>query len=269
LWHGKSLKKTGYNSPYSLTRYNRFLSGNLFLKPRKFIAISEFFAQYVVSDFRVPPADVLCSGLPKHDPLFRKVPGSELDMDISLHSHMRQARAQGAAHLVLYAPTFRPTGKNPLDGIDFTSINNVLEKQNSHMFVTLHPKFSTKAWSSSTSFTRITFCESEGDVYPLLREFDVLVSDYSSLVIEFLMMRKPIILYAFDYEEYTKTMGLYSELWELVPAQKVMTGQGLVTALEDLTVNTAATEAAWEKIFTFDDGLSSARIADYLLRDDK
>lgn len=270
LWHGKSLKKTGYNSPYSLTRYNRFLSGNLFVQPYIFVAISNFFAQYVVSDFRVPHHKILCSGLPKHDPLFRSIPGASVDLDIGLDTEIQRARKEGAAFLVLYAPTFRPTGENPLETVDFLQMNTVLKRLNVHMCVTLHPKFSKKEWTPKTTLSNVSFCASEGDTYPLLKQFDLLVSDYSSLVIEFLMMRKKIVLFAPDYEEYMKTMGIYPDLWDMIPAPKVHSGTDLIQAIESHigSKSDGLYTSVWKKMFEFSDGDSAGRIANYLLQRD-
>ena len=51
LWHGKSVKKTGKNTPYSKGRYNSLLNPHLTARPYKFIGISKFLAQFITSDF--------------------------------------------------------------------------------------------------------------------------------------------------------------------------------------------------------------------------
>ncbi len=52
----------------------------------------------------------------------------------------------------------------------------------------------------------------EPDPYPLMNICDVLITDYSSLFIDYSVTGKPFILYMHDYEKYKKTVGLYYDL---------------------------------------------------------
>lgn len=266
LWHSKSLKKTGYNSPYGITRYNRFLSGNLFHKPYKFIAISEFLAPFITSDFHIPKKDILITGIPKHDALLTEVFDSDIDLDQNLAKLINQARDRRPGRLLFYGPTFRPDGSNPLADFDLASFDTFLQGRNDICIISLHPKFSTRDWiPEGKSFTNILFSQSDLDIYPLMRELDVLITDYSSLTFDFLLMKKPLILYAFDIDTFKEGMGVYDALWDVMPGKKVHTFPALLDALsEDLTIYTPDIEAAWRKVFTFGDGKAAKRITDAL-----
>lgn len=266
LWHGKSVKKTGYNSPYGLRRYRKFLYPHLFKTFYKFVAISEYLATYTKSDFQVPEPTILVSGIPKYDVLNKPVPDSDIDLDKHLEQLLNEIQSYKPNRTILYGPTFRPDGSNPLKEIDFLTLNQQLSKQNDHMVISLHPKFNTTEWVPDTNLSNIHFSQGEGDSYPLLHKFDLLVTDYSSLAIDFLFMKKPVIIFAYDFDEYQAGMGIHEHIWSLMPEPKVFTFQDLLTALDsDLAIYQNDITNAWQKLFTFDDAQASQRIVDELL----
>lgn len=265
LWHSKSLKKTGYNSPYSLSRYNRFLSPGVFQHPFRFVAISAYLARFVTTDFRVPESDLLVTGIPKHDVFFSTIPGAEIDTDESLGAAIARVRETNPARLLLYGPTFRPNGTNPLEALDLAHLNTVLAHTRDHLVVMLHPKFSTKSWMPEGGFSNITFVQNDKDIYPLLSRFDVLISDYSSLTIELLLLGKPVILYAFDLEYFKEGMGIYDDLWELMPGPKTYTQDELEQALsKSLDQYMPGYKEARDTLFDYYDGNAAARITEAL-----
>ena len=42
------------------------------------------------------------------------------------------------------------------------------------------------------------------DIYPLLKHTDMMITDYSSIYFDYLLLDKPIIFYPYDFEQYTK-----------------------------------------------------------------
>ncbi|WP_179344640.1 CDP-glycerol glycerophosphotransferase family protein [Winogradskyella ursingii] len=53
------------------------------------------------------------------------------------------------------------------------------------------------------------------DPYPLLKFTDILVTDYSSVFFDFLMLDKPIVFMAHDFEEYSNKLGFYFDYKQL------------------------------------------------------
>ena len=267
LWHSKSLKKTGFNSPYSLSRYNRFLSGNLFKEPYRFIAISNFLSVFIESDFLIKKEKILVTGIPKHDVLFTSVKGADIDIDTRFAKIVEKARSQRPNRLILYGPTFRPDGSNPLADLNLAAFDAFLRERNDICIISLHPKFSAKDWiPKGTELRNIHFSQSDFDIYPLMNEIDVLITDYSSLCFDFLVMNKPIIRYAFDFTSFKGGMGIYDELWNVIPGPIAFTFPELLTALsEDLRTYEEKIASARNTLFTFMDGNAAKRIADALL----
>lgn len=100
---------------------------------------------------------------------------------------------------------------------------------------------------------------------------DVLITDYSSIFFDFLPMRKPIVFYAYDLEEYSNERGLYFDLSEM-PGEVAFTAEELAPklhrALEDGILDQVAHESALQKFASHEDGNASSRAVDYLFGSD-
>ena len=46
----------------------------------------------------------------------------------------------------------------------------------------------------------------------LMKITDILISDYSSIMIDFSILERPIYNYIYDYDEYAKKRGMYFDL---------------------------------------------------------
>jgi len=132
----------------------------------------------------------------------------------------------------LYAPTFRPDGSNPLTTFDVTAANTFMKKRNYHMMVSLHPKFSAQDSGISEENSNLTYISAGYDIYPQLQHVDMLITDYSSLYVDFLLLDKPIIFYVYDLDWYKKESGLYEEFDTLTPGPHPQTFDELLTVIE-------------------------------------
>lgn len=139
--------------------------------------------------------------------------------------------------LVLYAPTFRESG-GPPEPLRIPGAT-VLAKQ--HYF--------------------------EGaDEMPSIEELmlvsDVLVTDYSSVMFDYALLDRPIVIYAPDWAEYRVSRGVYFDLFRHPPGVAVQTMGELLAAFECGAVfETAAQRAAFRnRIGEFDDGRAAERV---------
>lgn len=259
LWHGKGLKKTGYDSPYSLKSRNQYYEPNLFVRFSHLIASSPYTAKMMASTFKAPLSDILITGLPRNDVLHKDIPGSDIDKHPKFHKLIDSLDSSNA-RIILYAPTFRPDGSNPMDHLDFLALNKYLKEHNEHFVISLHPKFARKDAIVAPMHSNIHFIEAGYDIYPLLKKIDVLVTDYSSIYVDFLLLDKPIIFFTYDLATYITDMGLHDDFLRLTPGPHVKTNTELISALTlpiDYTQNRASVR---EELFTYNDGGASARI---------
>lgn len=105
--------------------------------------------------------------------------------------------------VVIYMPTFRDTQRNPLLGAngkrELDDFLNLFGENNFHLFIKPHPE--DKALSSVVH-KNVVMLPASGDVYPVLKLSDMLVTDYSSVFFDYSVLGKPIIFYVYDYERY-------------------------------------------------------------------
>jgi CDP-glycerol glycerophosphotransferase len=82
------------------------------------------------------------------------------------------------------------------------------------------------------SCDNILVVDSQTDPYPLLQLSDSLITDYSSIYFDFLLTKKPIIFFPYDYEEYlVESRELYFDYEKYTPGVKVKSMKDLEVAL--------------------------------------
>ena len=103
----------------------------------------------------------------------------------------------------IYMPTWRRTKNDFIaaSGIDWNKLNGIFSKRNELLVLKLHP-FTKLNMDKISTYSNIMIYPKNSDVYTVLPFIDCLITDYSSIYTDFLMMNKEIILFIFDYEDY-------------------------------------------------------------------
>ena len=100
--------------------------------------------------------------------------------------------------VVVYAPTFRGNASDPhVSYPDMEALSSSLGEE-CYIVKSLHPHMSKLEGELS-------------QVQELFPAADVLITDYSSLIYEYLLYKKPLVLYMPDYEEYKALRGFYND----------------------------------------------------------
>ena len=224
LWHGAgALKKFGYATTDDVPAYYK---GNIY---RNYTLIT------VSGEKAVEP---FASSMQAEDGVCRAIGVSRTDnyFDSAYIASMK-ARVY-AAHpeiagkkVILYAPTFRGTADEA--GEDETEvIAKRLRAELSdewHLMVSAHPHARGKGahakkpgGTGGASIRDVVsaggspeFCTEE-----LMLVADVLITDYSSIIFDYLFLKRPVILYAPDHEEYGRLRGFYTP-YEALPGRIV------------------------------------------------
>ena len=95
---------------------------------------------------------------------------------------------------------------------------------------------------------------------------DVLVTDYSSIVMDFALLRKRCIFYAFDLEEYEKDRPFYFDYESFVPGKIVRTMPELLDEIEHGVLDLARLERFRAFHFGRPDGGAAVRVVDYVTK---
>jgi len=229
LWHGTPLKKLepaqGRQMPTRRSSYARRLIDEG-LRPNKHHDVviatsdeSKQTMQAVFSDAR----EIAVTGYPRNDLLLGAPWLSNLD-DEYVRRIKREIDFQ---FLFLYLPTYRREGRRELDlfaryGFEGNTVNQTLRELGAILIIKAHP-YDGQFDSDGARLERIFTPSDEDlpDIYPLLREADVLITDYSSVFFDYLLLDRPIVFAPFDIQQYiTADRELFYDYDQVTPGPK-------------------------------------------------
>lgn len=224
LWHGAPLKKVQADSPavfsagvarvpglsaamrWAYRRSNRRIS----LLPTS----SPVFQPSLVSAFTLDDTRVRVLGEPRSDRLFT---GSEAErITASRATFATHLGDLGNSRIVLYAPTWRNGEPDP--GIpserEWQQIEDFCEQHNCLLVVRPH-RLGIGDYTYTSSRVRLLPASEQMESMPLLWGSSVLVTDYSSMLVDYSVTGQPLVLLAPDLEHYRATRGMYIDYAEL------------------------------------------------------
>lgn len=227
---------------------------------------NEFFTTVLKESFWLPEeCEILEYGVPRNDIYFR---GDEernrlkLQMGFSLNDH-----------ILLYAPTFRDDYDLSCYSIDLERARRSLSKRENgstwKVIVRLHPNISSETALFQYNDSIIDG-SSWSDQQELCLVSDCLITDYSSIFADFLLMRKPVFLFAPDLDKYAdKSAGRgLRDLYYHLPFALCRNQQELEESIESFIEEDYREQVEaymLEYYRSFDDGHASERVVNYLM----
>lgn len=170
--------------------------------------------------------------------------------------------------IILYAPTFRGDirGAKSPDCIDLQMFSNLEEDY--VIIIKQHP-FVKEGFAIPENCAG--FCmevRDELSTSELLMLADICVTDYSSIIFEYSLMRKPMFFLACDIQDYYDERGFYYPYESFVPGPIVTTTKELVEQIGQIeNYDMHRVEAFRDMYMNACDGNSTERILDYVLKD--
>ncbi|MHA1147601.1 MAG: CDP-glycerol glycerophosphotransferase family protein [Promethearchaeota archaeon] len=233
-WHGVQNKK---NRTEGEMYYSPKLSKLLGLKTRNKDVIDYFITpsgtkadiNIITHHFEIPKERILATGFPRNDIFF-------ID-DVNYLKSIRKKYLinEDYEKVLIYAPTFRDNtliGKFPLNTKELEQLNDVLEKRNSILILKGHI---AEKQITFQNLSNISTIEQEADIQELLVISDVLITDYSSVYCDYLLLNRPILFFTYDYDEFmSKGRGFYYDFKEIAPGPMVSTGSDLIKEIEQV-----------------------------------
>lgn len=260
LWHGMgSYKKFGGSSALS-DRERKELEG-IASNVTHILASSRHIIDNYAEAFCVPKEKILAIGCPQADYYYDHLHGDPAGL-IAARKKLEQAFPElKGRKLALYAPTFRRSPKRDreiLRHFDFDRFSRECGDKYC-LAVRLHPQIRTgKVPDHCIDLTE----------YPNVRELlmmtDLLIADYSSIAVEYALLGRPILIYAFDKDWYLKhDRGFYFDFEETAPGPILTDMDSLIRAVREEQWDLKKTEAFARLHNDYFDGRSSERIVDY------
>jgi len=245
LWHGIPLKKIMFDDkitfkkPSILERFLffffPFLKKDIYYTDAILIATSEEVKNKISSAFRVPEDRVKITGYPRNDSFF--LPPDER---ISFVKKILDLKSKGKK-IFIYMPTHRKEGKINLKEIllsEISYLNQELEKLNAILFVKLHYYHAREMENLINDYSNLILVKDElieHDIYNILKLTDALITDYSSVFFDYLLLDRPIVFFPFDLEGYLlKDREFYYEYDVVTPGYKAMSWKEVIESLKKI-----------------------------------
>ena len=251
MWHGIPLKRLNKLTTVS---YDYLVSTSDFVNET---TLSKVIKAKEYKNFGYPRNDLLLKE--EHDAY------DLLFCDTTMYQ-LAQKNFETNHKTILYMPTHRESKKAAQIPLDFEKLNTFLQTNNMTLILKLH-HFVEKLYSHEKSYSNIFFHSTHGDVYPLLKYTDILITDYSSVYFDFMLLERPIIFFDYDQEEYEANMqGFLYDYESFTPGEHVREQKELETAI-NMKINHKfhrEQESLRKSLFAHLDSKSSERIQQLL-----
>lgn len=231
-WHGTSLKKIGYLMNDNLNESHIPMASYV-------IAYSPFFVNVLSKAFGISKDRVLVTGEPRNDYLF-----SEND------TILKRLNIENNKKILIWMPTYRQNKFDNTDdgaqyelGIPLLSNRNIslLNEHCSNNGCLLIIKWHGMQSNSEidNKYSNIRFITSEDiqktelPLYHLIAQCDGLITDYSSIYINYLVLNKPICFAYDDMDQYMQKRGfMFDNVKEIMPGVHAETFEDLLNFIE-------------------------------------
>lgn len=267
LWHGYGYKKRLSSVPCG-SRY-------------EYMPVpSELYAELHAKEFGLHSKQMLITGGAKTDWLFQK--------NEKLLEYLGIPRAK---KYLFWLPTYRFSEekmRKPVDGDlyketglpmirsqeELVSINDFLRRNDMMLILKLHP-FQNRDVVHVDGYSNIHILESRQllrediQINQLLGMADALISDYSSVAVDFLILNRPMAFLLEDEREYSQSRGfIFDSIMNYLPGKKIHKPKDFMTFLDEVSKGIDSTLEERERIrkqfYKFTDGNNAKRLLEAL-----
>lgn len=272
LWHGISIKEVGMRNLSDLKHMSPHMA--------RVLSTCGWFSTFVGTSAgyegewrrwfgfeRFAPL-----GYARNDVMHREPTASDLiNVDMQAYAQAKAHRAAGRK-VWFYAPTFRDADRGAwIAKVGLDTVARAARQQGALLLVNLHPVEQVVQQQLAAYLSDVQFVQVATDIYPLLGQTDALITDYSSLMFDYLHLDRPIVLFRPDHASYiTHSRKLFDEKVATLPGPLCEDAASLVQVLGRLggkqgkaghDSHRAARHELATRMFDHLDGDAGARIA--------
>lgn len=217
IWHGIALKNIGVlSNNYTGIKETKRLSE----ATSAFILSSEEEKKIVSQSLFLPDHKIHVTGLPKNDFLILN----------------KSKKGDTSIFTILYAPTFRDNSHTrifPFDDWNQPKMTSFLENHNAEILIRHHIN-ETDLDSQKIFSDRIRKAHAADfpDPQELLLHSDLVITDYSGIFIDFLLLDRPVMFFPYDLQKYEGDRSLAYAYNESTPGPKVYSMEDFCRQLE-------------------------------------
>ena len=191
LWHGMPLKKIG-----NLENGMENIDYNFFTK---LVSSSDLFTPIMKAAFNANDEQMLLVGNIRNDELFEENKDKNI---IWMPTYRNSKNYHDSQDAIIFS----------LDDLEFNRMNNLLAGYEYHLYIKLHPleeshfKFKNN-YSNIHMLSEDIISEHYGTLYKFLGTTSALITDYSSVFLDYYLLNRPVAFTINDYEEYKEKRG--------------------------------------------------------------
>ncbi len=266
LWHGIPLKRIALDDNVSelrnktsflpFQRISQLLCPAFRRQSDLLIAASIEDQKNFSTAFNYPLEQIKITGYPRNDVIF---------------SNRSKPTKKSSVKKGIYVPTFRGKEGSNYDffdqfGFDVEVIDQSLSELNTQLYLKLHHfNLPTKEMQNLIHSAENIFFYNEVDIYGDFSSFDFLITDFSSIYFDFLLLERPIIFAPFDMAGFEGAVRqLYYEYNDVTPGPKAQDWLEVMQCIEKVLncpeEYSAGLESTKERFHHYADGGSSKRV---------
>ncbi|OCA84926.1 MULTISPECIES: CDP-glycerol glycerophosphotransferase family protein [unclassified Bacillus (in: firmicutes)] len=265
LWHAAgAFKKFGWS-----TIGKDFGPSEDYLKTVK---VHSNYSRVYVSSEKVIPAYAEAFNMPEEQIFPLGVPRTDYFYNHEEHKKLRirfyqQYPQLDGKKLILYAPTFR--GKSHYQEeftmpVDLELMRKKLGDEYAFI-IHLHPYMKLHLSGIEQYSDFVIHMKKGYNIQELLVLADILVTDYSSVIFDYSLLKRPIAFIADDLEEYLKERDFYYPYLDFIPGPFFTETLPLANWIKEKGYNITKIEEFQQEFFDYTDGRASERIVKHLL----
>jgi CDP-glycerol glycerophosphotransferase (TagB/SpsB family) len=228
LWHGTPLKKMLFDSneyevliknpKHKVDKYQDINTWDYLLTD------SELAENLFNGSFQFPKDKMLPIGYPRVKYLIDNIKNEQLKNEIKEKNKISKTKK-----IVAYLPTWRDYNfKTEEDDYSYALDIDELSNKLGNNYQIL---------SKGHFFLNENENENDIETQELLLISDYLITDYSSVLFDAFPINLPVIIYSTDYEKYSKSRGLYEEIWNDLSPFTVNSTDGVFNKIEQYTID--------------------------------
>lgn len=226
------------------------------------VCASDVTADHFCEAFKADRSKIVKYGLPRID-YIKSVAAGERHADMLAKIMAKYPQLKNGKKTVMYAPTFR-RGKT----VDVQSLVDALGTDRYNIVIKLHPLYRGD-FATAGDGANVIY-DDDFTSFDWLSAADMIISDYSSLVIEATLADKPLFIYAYDLDEYEENTGLNIDFDSEPIAPYVFRDAGklanAIASAADGDYDMDALRAFRDRYIDIDTSNCTAALADYIER---
>ncbi len=271
LWHGLPMKtiEFGITQGELAKRYVKKQFSDIFFHPASFrrpdflISTTSFIDEIFSTSFRIQKSQCIQAGYPRDGLL--QMPKEKVETFIARYESAETKalvkKVQQYKKVFVYMPTWRDSQRECFaNGFDLNALNACAAKQNACVLMKPH---ANTIIDKSIEYSNLIFLDGNVDMYCILPYTHVLITDYSSILYDYILMPdKHVILFHYDYEEYVNSREFIFDIQDNIVGRKVYTFNELIRVIStnDYTMDTTARQKILDKFWGETSGKNSCEL---------